>query len=94
MTSARTYRQSLNPFQVIENFEQEGYVKFDEAILRPLLYRIASTQLDFNVRLSNDEEAQIKEINKAALARPLLQKEDGGLIDLAKQPDLKIVAIY
>lgn len=94
MTSARTYRQSLNPFQVIENFEQEGYVKFDEAILRPLLYHIASTQLNFNVRLNNDEEAQIREINKAALARPLLQKEDGELIDLSRQPDLKIMAIY
>ena len=94
MTSARTYRQSLNPFQVIENFEQEGYVKFDEAILRPLLYHIASTQLDFNVRLSNDVEAKIKEINKAALARPLLQQENGELIDLSREPDFKIVAIY
>ena len=44
--------------------------------------------------MNNDEEAQIREINKAALARPLLQKEDGELIDLSRQPDLKIMAIY
>ncbi|MCI8524323.1 MAG: HD domain-containing protein [Lachnospiraceae bacterium] len=94
MTSARTYRQSLNPFQVIENFEKDGYVKFDEAILRPILYHIASTQLTFNVRLSNDVEAKIMEINKAALSRPLLQTEDGTQIDLSLQPALKIVAIY
>ncbi len=94
MTSARTYRQSLNPFQVIENFERDGYVKYDEAILRPILYHIASTQLHFNVRLSNDVEAEIMEINKAHLSRPLLLKADGEKIDLSRQPELKIAAIY
>ncbi len=94
MTSARTYRQSLNPFQVIENFERDGYAKYDEAILRPILYHIASTQLYFNVRLNNDMEAEIVEINKAYLARPLLQKADGEKIDLSRQPELTIAAIY
>lgn len=94
MTSARTYRQSLNPFQVIENFERDGYIKYDEVLLRPILYHIASTQLNFNVRLNNDVEAKIMNINKDNLSRPLLQKEDGGLIDLSSQPDINIVAIY
>lgn len=94
MTSARTYRQSLNPFQVIENFERDGYAKYDEAILRPILYHIASTQLHFNVRLDNDVEAEIVEINKAHLSRPLLQKEDGVQIDLSRQPEIQIMAIY
>lgn len=94
MTSARTYRQSLNPFQVIENFERDGYAKYDEAILRPILYHIVSTQLHFNVRLDNDVEAEIVEINKAHLSRPLLQKEDGVQIDLSRQPEIQIMAIY
>ncbi len=94
MTSARTYRQSLNPFQVIDNFEKEGFVKFDETILRPILYHIASTQLTFHVRLSDDTEATVKEVNKAHFSRPLLQTKNGGLIDLASRPDLQITAIY
>lgn len=94
MTSARTYRQSLNPFQIIENFEKDGYVKFDEEILRPILYHIAATQLNFNVLLTDDEEAVIIKINKDNLSRPLLQKEDGTLINLAARTDLEIAAIY
>lgn len=93
MTSARTYRTSLNPFQVIANFEKDGYVKFDEAILKPVLSHIAATQLGFNVRLSNDAEAQIIQINQEHLTRPWLQSDDN-VIDLADEPELDIVAIY
>ncbi len=93
MTSARTYRQSLNPFQVIANFERDGYVKYDEAILRPILTHIASTQLGLNVRLSNDTEAEIILINQKQLSRPLL-KSGSQTIDLAMEPELEITAIY
>ena len=93
MTSARTYRQSLNPFQVITNFERDGYVKYDETILRPILSHIAATQLGFKVRLNNDVEAEIIQINPNNLSRPLLKSEDKE-IDLSKEPDLDITAIY
>lgn len=94
MTSIRTYRQSLNPFQVIENFEREGYEKFERAILEPILYHIAATQLGFTVRLSDDTEAKIMNLNKDNLSRPLLKREDGTLIDLSKKPELTITAIF
>lgn len=94
MTSARTYRQPLNPFQVIENFEREGYEKYDKDILQPILYHLAATQLGFKVRLSNDEEATIKAINKDNLSRPLLERPDGSLFNLAIKPELTITAIF
>ncbi|MDE6602001.1 MAG: HD domain-containing protein [Lachnospiraceae bacterium] len=94
MTSARTYRQPLHPFQVIENFEREGYEKYEKAILQPILYHIAATQLGFMVRLSNDEEAKVTTINKDNLARPLLKRENGSFIDLSSNPELKITAIF
>lgn len=93
MTSARTYRQSLNPFQVIANFEKDGYIKYDATILKPILYHIASTQLGFTVRLSNDTEAEIILINQEHLSRPLLKSGDT-LIDLTANPELEIVSIY
>lgn len=93
MTSARTYRQSLNPFQVIANFEKDGYVKFDEHILRPILHHIASTQLGFNARLSDGTEAEIMLVNQDHLSRPLLKKGDA-IIDLSASPELEIVSIF
>lgn len=93
MTSARTYRVSLNPFQVIANFEKDGYVKFDETILRPILSHIATTQLGFNVRLSNDTEAEIVQINPEHLTRPLVKMGEQR-IDLVKEPELDIVSIF
>lgn len=93
MTSARTYRQSLNPFQVIANFERDGYIKFDASILKPILSHIASTQLGYNVRLSNDKEANIILINQEHLSRPLLKSGDE-VIDLVTHPELEIVSIY
>ena len=93
MTSARTYRQSLNPFEVIANFEKDGYIKYDETILKPILSHIAATQLGFMVRLTNDEEAEIIQINQDHLTRPLLKSGDKE-IDLSKEPDLNISAIY
>lgn len=95
MTSARTYRQPLHPFQVIENFEREGYEKYDKSLLQPILYHIAATQLGFRVRLNNDEEARVSgTVNKDSLSRPLLKREDGSTIDLAARPDLYITAIF
>ena len=93
MTSARTYRVSLNPFQVIANFEKDGYVKFDEDILKPILSHIAATQLGFTVRLTDDTEGKIVRINQDSLTRPVLNTGEAE-IDLAMKPDLDIAAIY
>ena len=46
------------------------------------------------VRLSSDEEAKIKAINKDNLSRPLLERKDGSLFNLASQPELQITAIF
>lgn len=94
MTATRTYRQSLNPFQVIENFEREGYEKYDKDILQPILYHIAATQLGFKVLLNNDEEAKVATINRDNLPRPLLKRENGSYLDLSAYPDLQITAIF
>lgn len=92
MTSARTYRQSLNPFQVIENFEKAGSFQYDTDVLNAILFRIASAQVGLNVKLSNDKEGEIILINQRKLSMPFV-KIDGTLIDLSSMPSLKIVSI-
>ena len=94
MTSARMYRQSLHPFQVIANFEKAGFLIYEESILRPILSHIAATQMGLNVRLSDDRLAEIILINQRFLSRPMLRMSDGTIIDLSAEPNLRIEAIF
>ena len=94
MTSPRTYRASKNPFQVIAIFEKDGFLKYDESILKPILFHIASTQIGYTVRLSDDTEATVMLINEKAISRPICKQESGEIIDLSAKPDLSIEAIY
>ena len=91
MTSARTYRQSLVPFQVIENFERNERF-YPSIILRNILLHIANSQVGLTVRLSDERLAEVILINQRNLSRPLVKCGDE-VIDLVKFPDLKIVAV-
>lgn len=91
MTSARTYRQSLIPFQVIENFEKTERF-YSKNILKTILSKIAHSQVGLTVRLSDDSLAKIESINEEFLSRPTINK-DGTTVDLTAYPDLKIVAV-
>ena len=91
MTSARTYRQSLVPFQVIENFERNERF-YPSIILRNILLHIANSQVGLTVRLSDERLAEVILINQRNLSRPLVKCGDE-VIDLVKFPDVKIVAV-
>lgn len=92
MTSARSYRPTLIPFQVIENFEKTGYEKYGSGIIQSIMEHIANTQLGMTVRLSDDRIADVLLTNRNALTRPFVKCGEE-LIDLTKFPDLKIVAV-
>lgn len=91
MTSARTYRETLIPFQVIANFENTG-AYYSNIILKPILSHIASTQLGMTVSLSDGSTAEIILANQSKLSRPLV-KAGEVIIDLSKRKDLEIVAV-
>lgn len=93
MTSARTYRQSKHPFQVIEIFEEDQR-KYDLEILNMILYRVANHIIGLKVLLNNDVKAEIILINQSKLSRPLLRDDNSQFIDLMNNPDLKIMGIY
>lgn len=92
MTSARSYRPTLIPFQVIENFERTGYEKYASGIIIPIMEHIANTQLGMTVRLNDDRVADVLLTNRNALTRPLIKCGDE-LIDLAKHPEYQIIAV-
>ncbi len=91
MTSARTYRKSLTPFEVIENFEKTERF-YSPIILRPILYHIASSQMGMTVRLSDESTAEVILINQRFLSKPLVKCGEN-VIDLSVRQDLHITSI-
>ncbi|MCR5094241.1 MAG: HD domain-containing protein [Lachnospiraceae bacterium] len=95
MTSARIYRQSLHPFQVIAHYEEtNGFVRYDRDALTTVLSHIAHTQIGRNVRLSDGRNAEVLSINENALSHPNVRLTDNGAeMDLSKF-GLSIAAIF
>lgn len=94
MTSPRSYRQKLNPFQIIANYETEGFAKYDFAALKSILSHIAGSQLGFNVQLNTGAIGEVILINEKALSRPLIKMADNTLIDMSSNPQLAIVSVF
>lgn len=93
MTSARTYRQSKTPFEIVEILEKDA-LRYDIELLRPIMSHIANHMVGSSVRLSNDQIAEVILINHNKMGRPLVRAKDGTLINLAFKKDLSIVSIY
>lgn len=95
MTSPRSYRQKLNPFQIIANYESEGFIKYDMAAIKSILSHIANSQLGFNVQLNNGVNGQVILINEKALSRPLIKLADNNsLLDLSSNKQLSITSVF
>ncbi len=94
MTSPRAYREALTPLQVIEAFQDQGLERFDTLLLRPILKRIADSQIGLEVKLNDDSLWEIFVINPSKLSRPILRNSDSEVLNLTERPDLKIVSLY
>ena len=92
MTAARVYRGPLCPFHVIENFEAEGFQKYDVGFLLPFLENVVNTYLRNRCLLSDGREGDIIFINKDKLSRPVIQCGTQ-YVDLAQTPNLHIVCL-
>lgn len=92
MTANRTYREALCPFDVVENFERDGFLKFDPGYLMVFLERIIQSYLHNMVRLSNGREGEVVMINKLSLSKPVVRCGDE-FVDLSKEPKLTISTV-
>ncbi len=93
MTAARSYRVPLCPFQVIENFEKDGFQKYHTKYIYIFLNRIATTYQNNRVMLNDGRGAQIVMLNKNYLSKPVVQFDDGECLDLSTAKDLHITKI-
>lgn len=93
MTAARSYRAPLCPFEVIAAFENEGLQKYHPEYILTFLNRIANSYQHNRVLLSNGQSGTIVMINSKHLTQPMIQMDDGKVIDLTEHHDLSITKI-
>jgi len=93
MTAARAYRVPLSPFQVIANFEKDGFQKYHTKYIYVFLHRIAATYQNNRVMLSDGRACKIVMLNQNSLSRPIVRFDDGEVLDLSTQTDLQITRI-
>lgn len=92
MTARRAYRNEICSFDVIEDFENSGYQKFDTALLIPFLDSIAHSHINVKVRLSNSLVGTIVMINQHKLSKPVVNV-DGMFLDLSKEKDISVIGL-
>ncbi|MFZ5353778.1 MAG: HD-GYP domain-containing protein [Bacillota bacterium] len=83
MTSNRSYREKMCPFEVIKNFEMQTFGKLDTKVLTVFLKNIATSYLGDFVELSNGEIAEVVFINPSRVWQPIV-KSGNEYIDLSK----------
>ncbi|MBE5910601.1 HD-GYP domain-containing protein [Pseudobutyrivibrio sp.] len=83
MTSARAHREPLCSFQVISQFEKEGLHKYRTKYILTFLERIANAYNNSRVMLNNAKTGRVVYINKSSLSRPVIQLDNGEIINLA-----------
>jgi len=93
MTAARSYRVPLCPFQVIANFEKDGFQKYHTKYIYIFLKRIATTYQNNRVMLNDGRGCKIVMLNQNYLSRPVVQFDDGECFDLSTHKDLYITRI-
>lgn len=93
MTATRAYRVPLSPFQVIANFEKDGFQKYHTKYIYVFLHRIAATYQNNRVMLSDGRACKIVMLNQNSLSRPIVRFDDGEVLDLSTQTDLQITRI-
>lgn len=95
MTAVRSYRNPLCAFQVIAEFQKEGFQKYNTKILLTFLEHIAATYQNSRVLLSDMRSGQVVYINKRSLSKPVIKLDNGEIIDLsnAKNSEIFIQAI-
>ena len=94
MTAARSYRAPLCPFQVISNFEKDGFHKYHTKYILVFLKQIASAYQSNRAILSDGRGCTIVMLNQNSLSRPIVQFDDNSCLDLSTaSKDLYIKAV-
>lgn len=92
MTASRSYRSAKCAFEVINDFEKDGFQKYNTKFIMTFLEHIANYYNNSIVMLSNEQTARIIYINPQALSMPIVKLQNGDILDLSRDRDLHIVS--
>lgn len=92
LTSRRSYREPICPFEVIEHFEQQGIQKYETNAVMTFLTNIVNTFIANRVMLSTGQTGEIIFINPDHLSKPVVKCGEQ-FVDLAKSRGLSIVSV-
>lgn len=92
MTSNRRYRDAICPFDVVDEFERDGFLKYDPGFLMTFLERIVESYLHNLVRLNDGRVGEVILINRLSLSRPIIRIGES-YVDLSRERSLKIKEI-
>ena len=92
MTSRRCYREPISPFEVLKQFEDDGFNKYGTKELLTFFNGIADTYLGRMVMLSDGQVGEIIYINRTDVARPIVRTKKG-YIDTSKEKSIRIEGI-
>ena len=93
MTAARTYRAPKSAFEVIEAFEEDGLQKYDPKVITTFLNRIASAYQNSRVILNDGRSCRVVYINSGKLSKPMVQFDDGEVLDLSRTSGISITSV-
>ncbi len=90
MTSNRSYRNRMCPFEVIKNFEMQTFGKLDTRILTVFIKNIANTYMGDFVELNSGEICEIVFINQNRIWQPIVRFGDE-FIDLSHDSENRFI---
>ena len=91
MTAVRPYRAPFCAFQVISEFERDGFQKYNTQFMMVFLSHIAAMHNNSHVMLNDGRTVRIVYINRANLSNPIVETDSGQILDLSSAPSLEII---
>lgn len=93
MSSKRVYRGPLPPFVVVETILEQMYDKLNPEVCVVFLANIRRSMMGSWVLLSDGRQGKIVLLNEVLQIRPVVQLENGDLIDLERNRQMEIIAV-
>ncbi|MBX4269377.1 HD-GYP domain-containing protein [Clostridium estertheticum] len=90
ITSERTYRKRVHPFEAFKIFQSQSSVSFDIHIVNTFLSNIAACYVGTKVLLNNGKIGEIVYVPPQAITKPIVCV-DSKYLDLSKEINLSIV---
>lgn len=93
LTSDRTYRKRMNPFDAVEIINTEMFGKLDSKICAAFIANVRDHFIGAVVKLSDGTEAEVVYPGEYVTSRPIVRTEKGEVINLEKNRQISIVEL-